>query len=365
MIDLQRLRPYLRIGIGLALAVVLVDVALQWLGSTPVLGWLPNMLAGSGFLEDSRQRVALATQEYEEGRVDRDQYLCVITGLSNVREGIDLSVIAREAGVNCRCLGLAGAGGGMLDVARHAEVILTSSLRPDLVVIGIGPYQMLDPQPKPVSKERGVPAMLRRFDLRHAAIAVRNGSWVYSRRIDVSLAVEDAVLDARARLFRDLQVRLKQPEGGTRSPWRAMTRAMGKEHYSEATLREELWSFESQGAFDLQKYARSSKAPATLVQIIKQFRERGTAVVVLLMPEHSWVRRRMPEDIARVVRDPLRQAFPEGTPPVLDLRDAVSDDGFVDLGHLNTRGSIDCSRLLAPELRRHFPCHPPLMKSER
>jgi hypothetical protein len=365
MINLQRLRPYLRVGIGLVLAAVLVDVALQWLGSTPVVGWLPKVLAGSGFLEDSRQRVDLAAQEYDEGRVDRDQYLCAIIGLSNVREGIDLNVIAKEAGVNCRYLGLAGAGAPMLDVARHAEVLSTSSLRPDLVVVGIGPHQLIDPKPNPGSQKLGVPAMPRRLDLRHAAIAVRNGSWVYSRRQDVSLAVEDAVLDARARLFRDLHVRLKQPEGGTRSPWRAMTRAMGKEHYSDATLREELQDFESLGATDLQTFARSTKARATLVQIIKQFRERGATVAVVLMPEHSWLRRGIPENIAPVVRDLLRQAFPEGAPPVVDLRDAVSDDGFVDLFHLNTKGSIGCSGLLAVELRRLFPRHPPLMKSQK
>jgi hypothetical protein len=364
MIDLRRLRPYLCIGIVLALTMVLVDVTLQWLGSTSVLGWLPSILAGSGFLEDSRQRVALATQEYEKGLVDRDHYLCVIIGLSNVREGINLDVISNEANVNCRYLGLAGAGGGMLDVAKYADVVLTSSLRPDLVVIGIGPYQVADPKPLPSALKHEVPQMLRRLDLRHAAIAVRNGSFINSRRQDISLALEDATLDARARLFRNLHVQLKEPEGGTRSPWRAMMRAMGKEHYSEATLREELHSTEAQGYFDLATYTRSTKPPAALVRMIKQFRERDATVVVVLLPEHPWLRRRMPENITRFVRDPIRQAFPEETPPVVDLRDAITEDGFVDLGHLNTNGGNECSRLLAAQLRHHFPRHPPLMKAQ-
>jgi hypothetical protein len=206
--------------------------------------------------------------------------------------------------------------------------------------------------------------MLWRFDLRHAAIAIRNGSWINSRRQDVNLTVEDALLDARARLFRQLHVQLKQPEGGTRSPWRAMTRSMGKEHYSEATLREEVHSAEVRGYFDPAIYAHSTRNPATLVRLVREFRQRDATVVVVLMPEHSWQLKRMPANIDRAVRDPLEKAFGAAPPPVIDLRPAISDDSFVDLVHLNTMGSIECSRLLAAELSRHFPRHPPLMKAQ-
>jgi hypothetical protein len=365
MFSLPRLRPYFWIGISLALSALFVNVALQCLASTPVLGWLPKIVAGTGFLEDSRQRVEAAIQEYKEGKIDANDYLCAFVGISNVREGIDLRVIAERSGVHCRYLGLAGAGLAIPGAAQQAEVLLTSELRPDLVIVGIGPHQMLDTKPKPGSQELGALGYLRRIDLRNMAIVMRGWIWVFSRRLDISLALDDAILNMRASLFRALHVQLKQPDGGLRDPWRGMIKAMGRDHYSEATLREELQFFESLGAFDPETYAAAKKAPATLVRVVKQFRNRGATVVVLLMPEHSRLRGRMPENITRFVKTPLRDAFPDAPPPVLDLRDAVDDEGFVDMAHLNAKGSAQCSRLLAAEIRHFLPHHPPLMNVQR
>jgi hypothetical protein len=364
MIDVARLGPCLRVSAALTLVTVLVDVTLQRLGPTPVLVWLPDRVAGNGYLEDSRQRLAMASEEYEEGRVDRDHYICAIVGLSSTREGIDLRVLAQEAGANCRCLGLAGAGASMGDLAQHAEALLSSSVRPDLVLIGVGPQLMIDPGPKRGNQKPKAPPMRRRLDLRHALLAIRNGSWLYSRRLDVTLGVESAVLEARARLFGALHVRIKEPEDSARSPWRPMTREMGKEHYSDATLREELAAFESAGGFDPQTYARSTKAPATLVRLIKQFRDRGAVVVILILPEHSWLRRRMPASIAQAVRKSLLEAFPAGAPAVVDLSDALGDDDFVDVFHANTKGSVALSRLVGARLAAQLPNHAPLMKTQ-
>jgi hypothetical protein len=363
MIELARLGPYLRVGMAIALTAALVDCGLQWLMYTPLREWLPARIAGNGFLEDTRERVAFASQEYEEGLVDRDRYLCAIVGLSDVREGIDLNVLAPELGANCGCLGLAGAGATMGNIAQHADLLLASSLRPDLVVVGLGPAPLLDPKPGSGKHAVRMLEMLRRLDLRHAALAVRNGSWFYTRRLDVNLAVESALLMARSRLFDALKLRLKDPKGDALSPWRAMTREMGKEHYSEATMREELQMFESGGGFVLQRYTGSTEAAAILVQMINQFRERGAIVIVVIMPEHSWLRERMPENIAQAVRTLLKQAFHHETPEVIDLRDAIGDDDFVDIFHANTKGSIRVSRLLAAELVRHLPRRLPLMKT--
>jgi hypothetical protein len=363
MFDRGRLRPHARIGAGLVLAGMAIAAAFQVLGATPALGWLPRVVSGPGFLQDNRERVAGALRQYEEGEVRPDEPLCSIIGLSTVREGIDLGRVSAEAGVGCRFLGLAGAGMMIPDMVPHAEILLASPLQPDLVILGIGPYQLLDPKPgRGPSQPPGIASYLRRGDLRNAATEARNALWIYARRRDVSLTAEAALLEARARLFHAFRVRLGPSVEGPQGPWRDMLKTIQKDHFSEATLREEEQFFEGLGTFDPRAYARGRRAAAALIDLVRRFRDRGAAVVLVLMPESSRLRRRMPPEASRALEAALGRAFPGSMPPILDLRDAVEDAGFVDLAHLNHAGCLRCSRRLAEAIRRYLPRHPPLMK---
>lgn len=362
MIALIRFRPYLSIAGWLLVLLATINGVLRLLADTPVLGWLPKVTAGTGFLEDNRQRVESAQGEYEQGRIGSDEYLCAIIGLSNIREAVSLKGISDEAGLPCRYLGLGGAGVGMPDFSGQARVLLDSELRPDLVLIGIGPHQLVDTRPKPSAIHLSFLDSLRRGDFRNAAIAARNEFWFHARRPDISITVDAALLDARAAMFRSFGVHLQESGANHRSPWREMIRAIFAEHFSEATLKEEEQFFADLGVFDRETYTNSPKASVTLVRLITDFRARGAVVVVVLMPENSRMRKRMPPNIREVVAQPLRQAFGEDMPPVLDLRDTVEDEGFVDLTHLNQRGSAKCGRLIGSKIHTYLPSHPPLMQ---
>lgn len=358
MIAFIRFRPYAVIAGWLLILLVAINGVLRILDRTPILAWLPKVTAGTGFLEDNRQRIEDAVQECERGQVGADEYLCAILGLSNVREAVPLKVVSKEAGLPCRYLGLGAAGVGMPDLVGQARLLLESKLCPDLVLVGIGPHQMVDTRPKRSTSRANFYDLLRRGDFRNAAIEIRNGFWFFERRQDVSITTEKALLDARAAMFRSFDVYLPQGETNHRSPWREMIRAIFAEHFSEATLREEEQFFQDLGVFDRQTYANSPKASAALVGLIQDFRVRGAVVVVVLMPEHSRLRKRMPPDINSVVTMPLQQAFGKEAPPVLDLRDAVADEGFVDLSHLNSTGSARCGRLIGAKIRDYVPSRP-------
>lgn len=358
MIALIRFRPYICIAGWLLVLFAAIDGVLRLLNGTPVLGWVPKVVTGTGFFEDNRQRIEGALCECAEGRVGSDEYLCAIMGLSNVREAISLKVVSEEAGLPCRYLGLGAAGLGMPDVAAQARLLLDSELRPDLVLLGIGPHQMVDNRPKPSALKVNFLDLLRHGDFRNAAIEIRNGIWAFARRQDVSITVERSLLDARAAMFRWFDVHLQEPASDHRSPWREMIRAIFAEHFSEATLREEEQFFQGLGVFERETYANSPKASATLVRLIQDFRARGAVVVVVLMPENSRLRKRMPPNINTVVTTPLQEAFGANGPPVLDLRDAVEDAGFVDLCHLNPKGNARCGRLIGAKIRDYVPSRP-------
>jgi hypothetical protein len=355
VISVTRFKPYFQIALCLGVLAVVLNGALTALSATPVLGWLPRTMAGVGYLEDSRSRVEGAVREYRDDSFARANRLAAVVGISNVRQGVDLGVVAQSAGPEWRFLGLAGAGLGIDDVVPYANLLVTSDLRPDVIVVGLGLYQLVDSRPKPGATQVTALQYLRRGDLRNFATEVRNSIWIYSRHRDISVAVQGGLLGVRTRLFNMFGVELSASEKRQRTPWREMMKSDWPEHFSRSTLGEEEQFFSDLGIFQESTYQNSPKAMAMLVRIIKQFRERQAEVVLVFMPEHSTLQRRVPAGAWDIVQDRLKKAFSDMPPRTMDFRKAVGDDGFVDLTHLNRHGSLEFSQELAKALAEVWP----------
>jgi hypothetical protein len=356
MIDVRRFKPFCQIALALVAVATALNVALAVLSNTPVLGWLPTTMAGVGYLEDSRSRVDAAIKEHRTGDA-RDYRLAAVVGISNVRQGVELSVVAQAAGPKWRFIGLAGAGLGVDDVEPYAKLLLASELRPEVVVLGLGLYQLVDSRPRRGSVNVSMLEYFRRGDLRNAATELRNSVWVYYRRQDINVVVQGGLLNLRSRLFNQFGVQLSESEAAQRTPWREMMRSDWPDHFSQATLREEEQFFADLGMFERATYENSPKAMATFVQLVRQFRDKRANVILVLMPEHSTMQRRIPVEAWDIVQAQLKAAFPDEPPPALDFRKAIGDTGFVDLAHLNRRGSAEFSRQLATALREIWPTH--------
>src|SRR4051794_29736920 len=117
---IERLGPFVRVGVWLIATIAVVNLVLHILALTPALNWLPDRVTGAGFLNDSRQRVSSAVQFYETAKMDEEQYLCAVVGISDAREGVSLRRLSELVGRQYRFLGVAGAGAGIESVASYA-----------------------------------------------------------------------------------------------------------------------------------------------------------------------------------------------------------------------------------------------------
>ena len=181
------LRPYVQIGIALSLSVAILNGLLLLLDKTPAMRWLPARLTGGGFVEDIQQRIAGATEAYRNGSVAGDKYLCVLVGISDLREAADLKILSAEAGNSWRFLGGASAGPGVSAIQRFADLFINSSLRPDLVVIGLNPVQLLDTF-LPNRIERVAAAAKKQNATSYSTVVdlLKRSIWVHERRKDIA-----------------------------------------------------------------------------------------------------------------------------------------------------------------------------------
>ena len=197
-----RFSALIKLGIWLVLCSILLNVALIGLDSTPALSWLPHRISGSGFVEDNYQRTTVASEEYRSGRIPSTEYLCAVVGISSIREAMNLEIFSAAIGTGWRVLGIGGAGAGIESVQENAGALLDSDLKPDLVILGVTPLQLLDlmlaKHLNALTREFVAPRLTPPLMLQ----TVKSWTWVYTRRQDISLWTQGILLQARRAILR-------------------------------------------------------------------------------------------------------------------------------------------------------------------
>ena len=130
---------------------------------------------------------------------------------------------------------------------------------------------------------------------------------------------------------------------------------------TEAAWNLRIREYGLRGYYDPRAFSRSHEQAASLVKLIEQLQARRAMVVIVLTPEHSTLRQRVPPEAMAALLDPLTRRFAQDIPPIIDVRDAIPDSGFTDISHLNDAGRALFTPLLAEMIHRHVPSHPPLM----
>ena len=361
-LSLKRYRGLVQIAAALGAILVLVNLGMT-LVSAAAPGWLPKKLAGLGFSEGLMRKARSAALDYRAGGIAAEDSLCVVLGLSGASEGIDLGVVAQADRRACRYLGFARAGRNLIDVLDYAAPLHDNGLRPDLVVLAVSPFHMVDGRFNRNDPLGSIPNIDKPGILvpaRQRSLADR--VWIHDRRRDVSHAIDGALLDARFSLVRAFELDLSRDRV---DPWGEMPKLNYPETSTKAFMDWSLNRYRLRGYYDVEAYLQSKAQAGALKELVAGFQDNGAEVVIALMPEHSALRAQVPDAGLTALLQPLNEAFGEQGPAVVDLRASIDDAGFMDIAHLNSRGRDRFSSLLGEIVEQYLPTDDPLMNSSK
>jgi hypothetical protein len=134
-------------------------------------------------------------------------------------------------------------------------------------------------------------------------------------------------------------------------PWQPPPRLGYPQHSDAEFLRGQIKGFEELGWLDPKSYDRIGREPAeALASLVDELSARAGAVVIVLMPEHTAFRRRVPDLAVEMLVSALERQG-GGSHSVADFRAAIPDAEFTDYCHLNDTGRAHFTAQLARWLR--------------
>jgi hypothetical protein len=345
MVDRRKLRLVLSLALTAAVTVgVLNAVLVVTLGPKPA--WLVPRQQPMGIdeIEIAERRLAGLLQ-FSESDPAVAVPLVVYVGMSTAREGLDPLLLEREIEGTQRVFGITGSGPGMDQLTQITMPLRRSRVRPALVVLCLDPEWLVGhPTADPPPSINPVPPLVEgRWS--DAVERLLWWNWLARNRDYVDSAVRARLLSVRAAV------------GGISpsDPWEPPALLGYPEHATTQYLRRQAEAFEGYGWFDPAAYARHAPAQAqALLDLIQQLEQQGSDVVVVLMPEQTSLRERIPPVAEQLLSSAFDESSRVARPAILDFRASLPDVMFSDLGHANLAGRRELTRLLAASLQSYF-----------
>lgn len=283
----------------------------------------------------------------------------LVMGASTAREGFDESALeAALPGVSAFNGGLAG---GSVDTLAVAALLLEhSGARPTVALVALHPWMLRAMDQDVVA--RGYADF---FDAADGQELLR-----YQFPGEGQAAAEQALrvhlLWPPARHARQLgrlaRAGLRRAHAawywGERRPDEAFevarydTRPMDAYRFSERAgegFEAMIRRWERQGFLDARAYARP-EIHARLDAVLRRIEAHAGRVVVVVMPEHTFLRQRVAPLAERPFRAQLALAQARGV-AVVEHAATVTDADFLDLAHVGPRGRATLTAAVAPQLR--------------
>lgn len=313
-VEPRRLLPLLRMLALLAGGLVASNVALL-----AVFGADPPVL----HLDESPPQWAdLAAQGRKVSgalaQVPRER-LAAVVGASTAIHGLDPEQLAELDPLHRRWLVLGAGGHSFTKLEVLTDTLAAMAFAPPLQLLAVHPSWLVG--------EAGA-------DANEDAARHSPWNWTGRHRADVRNAVVADLHFARLGLglragFSPAAFFAPDPE-----PWKPRPPPRNPLPANVRVKQDQ--QFEGFGWFDQGRYEAEAVAPQaeSLVRIVRGMRAAGTRVILVLMPEDSAVRARVPAVALERLQLVLASAFGADAPPVLDLRDAMPDDAFRDRVHI-------------------------------
>jgi hypothetical protein len=352
MIELRRFHGFVLVGLCFAAWIVAVNFGLL-LAAGPAPAWLVPAQQPTSWndVEETDRRVAGLIAAARTAALETSKSLALYVGASDARQDIDPGVLTAEEGRGYRYLGLAGTGTSLERLLVISRSFLRTELKPARVVLCTQPVALLGlPTPRAATSLNPLPA-LRQRKWGDAVSAAESWVWLSFNRTYCDHLVRTWLYRSREEIFRLFNVldAFSPPEP---DPWAAPSQIGFTDRLGTSRLQERLLVWEERGWFNPQEYRRAQGAQAqALIKVIGEFRKRGAQVIVVLMPQRSIVRQRIPPSSKQYLIHALARSFGDSPVSLLDLDSTMPDTAFCDLCHLDDRGRIEFSRLLAQSLR--------------
>jgi hypothetical protein len=141
---------------------------------------------------------------------------------------------------------------------------------------------------------------------------------------------------------------------------RLAAQAAGKERAGRVAAREiqegplregQFGGVKDKGWFEPANYSATGTNARDLVATIREARSHDMEVIVLLLPEPSLFRARVPREATLCLQEALRDGFGGKAPLVIDFRDLLPDRMFHDHVHLLSEGRSATTVRLIEALR--------------
>lgn len=335
---------------GVAAALAGVN-ALARVGAGPNPEWLVPRYhqVQAGVARALGERIAGVSIELARTPAGERDPLGVVFGFSTAREGLDPSVLEAFDGSPRRWLNMATTRGDMSQLTEQTNLFLDSGLPVEIVVLGIHAQHLLRRPHTPIAT-RSLASMapsLRRAGLEPLLDSL-SSAWCYRLRGETNATFHRILLRLRRSLLSGIDFPVLF--AADPSPW-DVTLLGYPLHCSAEHLAKQIRGWETLGWFDSTSYEGLAEQMHMLLEIARRFRQRDARVVIVLMPESSTLRRRLPEVAARRFFELLVQSAPDTEPTVVDLRGEIDDEDFADYAHVNHVGRETLSRRVAGELR--------------
>ena len=160
--------------------------------------------------------------------------------------------------------------------------------------------------------------------------------WFVLKRNDLKHLIDMEILKFRTTLFDWFDYRLNDKH---LKSWQQDSLMGMKQLQTEPEWKSRLAEYGKRGYYSLENYQKSKNQIFLFTKLLRDFQNKDSEVIIMLMPEHSSLYRKIPEQALQTLIGALTQHLQnDEIPLILNYRQSIPDEGFTDISHLNKNG---------------------------
>jgi hypothetical protein len=360
MFDLRRLWGILIAATWVSLCLAFCEAAFG-ASSRWWPGWLKNDWARGEIyvFEMSAGRISgLEKEGFDDGRP-----IGVCLGSSEMDSAIDPALLGPAVDPRMRWLFLVGYATSAREMELMTQLLFKTKIKPAIIVVGL---QLMMLARNPAYRNHRLedrveldfgPLLGHLRSLRPGTaegdledLLARGFNVCFPDRTRINTRLRARLTRARITILEGMGQKITSVFRPTPNPWAPNGDVPWLERADDALLALQMKQMTARGDFDPHLYSAREEASESLVKVVRMARSKGAEVVVLVMPERSNVRARMPASAMETLTELSENAFGTDAVRVISLRDSVADDEFCDQQHLLSGAKPAFTRLVIQEL---------------